>query len=115
MDTLEETPIADISATYLTDEQFNNLYPKHPIDVSNYLLMFTFRSCNCVTLVFPVFHVFPVLVFPVLVFPIYVFPVLVFPVLVFPIYVFPVFNVFPVFTYNIHSLFHFLNLGTNGY
>ena len=105
MDTLEETPIADISATYLTDEQFNNLYPKHPIDVSNYLLMFTFRSCNCVTLVFPVFHVFPVLVFPVLVFP----------VLVFPIYVFPVFNVFPVFTYNIHSLFHFLNLGTNGY
>ena len=79
MDTLEETPIADISATYLTDEQFNNLYPKHPIDVSNYLLMSTFRSCNCVTLVFPVF------------------------------------NVFPVFTYNIHSLFHFLNLGTNGY
>ena len=39
MDTLEETPIADISATYLTDEQFNNLYPKHPIDVSNYLLI----------------------------------------------------------------------------
>ena len=35
MDTLEETPIADISATYLTDEQFNSLYPKHPIDVSN--------------------------------------------------------------------------------
>ena len=100
MDTLEETPIADISATYLTDEQFNSLYPKHPIDVSNYILMFTFRSCNCVTVVFPVFHVFPVLVFPVL---------------VFPIYVFPVFNVFPVFTYNIHSLFHFLNLGTNGY
>ena len=50
MDTLEETPIADISATYLTDEQFNSLYPKHPIDVSNYLLMFTFRQCNCVTL-----------------------------------------------------------------
>ena len=49
MDTLEETPIADISATYLTDEQFNSLYPKHPIDVSNYLLMFTFRHCNCVT------------------------------------------------------------------
>ena len=41
MDTLEETPIADISATYLTDEQFNSLYPKHPIDVSNYLLMCT--------------------------------------------------------------------------
>ena len=38
MDTLEETPIADISATYLTDEQFNTLYPKHPIDVSNDLL-----------------------------------------------------------------------------
>ena len=32
MDTLEETPIADISATYLTDEQFNSLYPKHPKD-----------------------------------------------------------------------------------
>ena len=58
MDTLEETPIADISATYLTDEQFNSLYPKHPIDVSNYLLMFTFRQCNCVTPVFPVFTVF---------------------------------------------------------
>ena len=53
MDTLEETPIADISATYLTDEQFNSLYPKHPIDVSNYLLMFTFRQCNCVTPVTP--------------------------------------------------------------
>ena len=38
MDTLEEIPIADISATYLTDVQFNYLYPKHPIDVSNYLL-----------------------------------------------------------------------------
>ena len=49
MDTLEETPIADISATYLTDEQFNSLYPKHPIDVSSYLLMFTLRQCNCVT------------------------------------------------------------------
>ena len=43
MDTLEETPIADISATYLTDEQFNNLYPKHPIDVSNYLLIMYLR------------------------------------------------------------------------
>ena len=38
MDTLEETQIADISATYLTDEQLNSLYPKHPINVSNYLL-----------------------------------------------------------------------------
>ena len=45
MDTLEETPIADISATYLTDEQFNNLYPKHPIDVSNYLLIMYLRWC----------------------------------------------------------------------
>jgi len=50
MDTLEETPIADISATYLTDEQFNNLYPKHPIDVSNYLLIMYLRWCWCVTL-----------------------------------------------------------------
>ena len=49
MDTLEETPIADISATYLTDEQFNSLYPKHPIDVSNYLLIYTLRQCKCVT------------------------------------------------------------------
>ena len=46
MDTLEETPIADISATYLTDEQFNSLYPKHPIDVSNYLLIYTLRQCK---------------------------------------------------------------------
>ena len=38
MDTLEKIPIADISATYLTDVLFNYLYPKHPIDVSNYLL-----------------------------------------------------------------------------
>ena len=38
MDTLEEIPITDISATYLTDVQFNYLYPKHPIDVSNDLL-----------------------------------------------------------------------------
>ena len=43
MDTLEETPIADISATYLTDEQFNSLYPKHRIDVSNYLLIIILR------------------------------------------------------------------------
>ena len=49
MDTLEETPIADISATYLTDEQFNSLYPKHPIDVSNYLLICTLRQCKCVS------------------------------------------------------------------
>ena len=43
MDTIEEIPIADISATYLTDEQFNNLYPKHPIDVSKYLLIVIFN------------------------------------------------------------------------
>ena len=55
MDTLEETPIADISATYLTDEQFNSLYPKHPIDVSNYLLICTLRQCKCVTPVIPHF------------------------------------------------------------
>ena len=53
MDTLEETPIADISATYLTDEQFNSLYPKHPIDVSNYLLICTLRQCNCVSPITP--------------------------------------------------------------
>ena len=41
MDTIEETPIADISATYLTDDQFNKLHPMHPIDVSNYLFMVT--------------------------------------------------------------------------
>ena len=37
MDCLEEIPITDISATYLSDEQFNKLYPKHPIDVSTTL------------------------------------------------------------------------------
>ena len=56
MDTLEETPIADISATYLTDEQFNSLYPKHPIDVSNYLLICTLRQCKCVSSVIPLFN-----------------------------------------------------------
>ena len=56
MDTLEETAIADISATYLTDEQFNSLYPKHPIDVSNDLLMFTLRQCNCATPITPDFN-----------------------------------------------------------
>ena len=55
MDTLEDTPIADISATYLTDEQFNSLYPKHPIDVSNYLLIYTLRQCKCVSPVIPYF------------------------------------------------------------
>ena len=35
MDSLEETSITDISDTYLTDEQFNKKYPKHPIDVSS--------------------------------------------------------------------------------
>ena len=39
MDTIEEIPITDISATYLTNEQFNKLYPKHPIDVSNHILI----------------------------------------------------------------------------
>ena len=56
MDTLEETPIADISATYLTDEQFNSLYPKHPIDVSNYLLICTLRHCKCVSPVIPLLN-----------------------------------------------------------
>ena len=32
MDTLEETPITDVGDTYLTDEQFNEKYPKHEID-----------------------------------------------------------------------------------
>ena len=32
MDTLEEVPITDIGDTYLTDEQFNQKYPKHEID-----------------------------------------------------------------------------------
>ena len=35
MDSIEETPITDTSATYMTDEQFNKMYPKHPIDVSS--------------------------------------------------------------------------------
>ena len=34
MDTLEELPVADIGDTYLTDEQFNQKYPQHNIDVS---------------------------------------------------------------------------------
>ena len=34
MDSLEETPISDISDTYLSEEQFNKKYPMHPIDVS---------------------------------------------------------------------------------
>ena len=32
MDTLEEVPIANVEDTYLTDEQFNEKYPKHEID-----------------------------------------------------------------------------------
>ena len=40
MDCLEETPIRDISDTYLTDEQFNKKYPKHPIDVSTTLSLY---------------------------------------------------------------------------
>ena len=34
MDTLEELPVADIGDTYLTDDQFNQKYPQHTIDVS---------------------------------------------------------------------------------
>ena len=34
MDTLEELPVGDIGDTYLTDEQFNQKYPQHTIDVS---------------------------------------------------------------------------------
>ena len=34
MDTLEELPVADLGDTYLTDEQFNQKYPQHTIDVS---------------------------------------------------------------------------------
>ena len=34
MDILEEVPVADIGDTYLTDAQFNEKYPQHPIDVS---------------------------------------------------------------------------------
>ena len=34
MDSLEETPITDISDTYLSEEQFNKKNPMHPIDVS---------------------------------------------------------------------------------
>ena len=32
MDTLEETPVRDVGDTYLTEEQFNQKYPKHLID-----------------------------------------------------------------------------------
>ena len=58
MDTLEETPIADISATdeQMTDEQFNSLYPKHPCYVSNYLVICTLRQCKCVSPVIPLFN-----------------------------------------------------------
>ena len=34
MDILEEKPVMDIQDTYLSDEQFNEKYPQHPIDVS---------------------------------------------------------------------------------
>lgn len=34
LDTLEELPFVDIGDTYLTDDQFNQKYPQHPIDVS---------------------------------------------------------------------------------
>ena len=32
MDTLEELPVANIEDTYLTDAEFNEKYPQHPID-----------------------------------------------------------------------------------
>ena len=44
MDILEEKPVMDIQDTYLSDEQFNEKYPQHPIDVS-------FQSITPVTLV----------------------------------------------------------------
>lgn len=34
MDSIEEVPIFDLNPTYLDDEAFDQLYPKHPIDVS---------------------------------------------------------------------------------
>ena len=35
MDTLEEVPVANIEDTYLTDAQFNEKYPQHPIDANS--------------------------------------------------------------------------------
>ena len=35
MDTLEEVPVANIQDTYLTDAQFNEKYPHHPIDAKS--------------------------------------------------------------------------------
>ena len=35
MDTLEEVPVANIQDTYLTDAQFNEKYPQHPIDAKS--------------------------------------------------------------------------------
>ena len=35
MDTLEEVPVANIQDTYLTDTQFNEKYPQHPIDAKS--------------------------------------------------------------------------------
>ena len=50
MDTLEELPVADIGDTYLTDEQFNQKYPQHTIDVSfqsiTPLTLNYYNSCN---------------------------------------------------------------------
>ena len=34
MDSIEEIPVFDVGASYLCDEEFDQLYPKHPIDVS---------------------------------------------------------------------------------
>lgn len=57
MDTLEELPVANIEDTYLTDEQFNQKYPQHTIDVSfqsitplNLNCYNSCNSCNSVTL-----------------------------------------------------------------
>ena len=50
MDILEETPVADIGDTYLSDEQFNLKYPQHPIDVSfqskTPVTLYYYNSCN---------------------------------------------------------------------
>lgn len=34
LDSIEERPTFDVSATYMSDEEINKMYPKHPIDVS---------------------------------------------------------------------------------
>ena len=35
MDCIEEVPVFSLNPTYLDDEEFDQLYPKHPIDVSS--------------------------------------------------------------------------------